>query len=204
MIYQGFDVFEVHPNRELQEQTEVVRSLDILDSQTGAVDVEVRGDTPGTGRPFLWMLIGRAQIDQALAFLDTRRGMAVPFWAPTWQADLELDVPLAPGSTSLVVRDVGYTAEMFPHDARRHLALIEVDGTIHPRGVTAATQNPDGTETLTLSSGTPNGLPVVPSLVSFLLLYRLDSDAQVLEWEHEELANLQMRFRELPREAPAA
>jgi len=204
MTYAGFDVFEVHPNRMLEEDTELTQSVTLLDSKTGAVDIELRGDTPIYARPFLWTLMDRTAIDEALAFLDARKGRAIPFWAPTWQADLELAQPLSSGSTSRVIRHAGYTEEMFPHNARRHLALIEHTGAIHPRAVTAAVENVvDGTETLTLSSGTPNGLRLAPSLVSFLQLYRLDDDRQTIEWDHAELASLEMRFRELPREVPA-
>lgn len=203
MTYKGIEVLEARLKRDPGAAARQAWSAAVIDPGTGAVAVQKRSDVPSASRRLDWSLRSLQEKAAARAFLEARRGRAVPFWAPTWVADFELSQQLSAGSTSLRVRETGYTARMFPHDARRHLALITPDGTIHPRGVDAAVDNGDGTETLTISSGLPEDLPVRGGLASFLLLYRLADDSVEIEHHTQTYGELRADLVELPAEVPA-
>lgn len=200
ILYQGYEVLEEEPNRIDGEEVGVERSLALLDNLTGAVASETYAATPLAERPFTWFLEGRAAIADFRGFLDRRLGRLVPCWVPTWQADL---APTAAFSAAgVTVRDAGYTRTLFPHPARRHVALITPAGGVIPRGVVAAAENGDGTETLTLASPPGVLFPASGGLVSLLALCRLASDDVGLTWASVELAEATLRFAEIPREAP--
>ena len=151
--------------------------------------------------PELWVE-GVAQAQALQDFFDAQKGSHRGFWMPTWQADLER---VASGGNLLQVRAIGYTAGLFPLVSRRHLALMSTGADRAPdasnlvhRTVTAAVDNGDGTETLTLDGGAGN-----PTLSSFMLYSRIDGDTLAVEWENPLLARCAFPLKELAAEVTA-
>jgi hypothetical protein len=146
-------------------------------------------------------LHGRSEIREFRSWLDLFRGRYTPVWLPTWNADLAPTQNLS--GTSVVVESVGYEDNLFPHNARKHIVVISHTRTLYPRGVTAASDN-GVTETLTITPTLGTTLVKEHSMVSFLVLARLVEDRLKINWIARDLAEVEMVFVEVPREAPAA
>ena len=104
--------------------------------------------------------------------------------------------------TSITVESVGYETALFPHNARKHLAIIDNTGLIYPRGVTVASDN-GTTETLTIAPTLGTTLTAGHTMVSFLVLARLAASGIQWRWITNELVDVTITFVEVPREAPA-
>lgn len=202
--YQGYDVLDqrVHDRQgKLEEQSR--RRFVLLDNVTGKRQAYIPTAAPAPLRTFLWTCASRAEVAQLRAFLDARKGRAVPFWLPSYQQDLVLAADAANAATSLTVQRIAYALQMFPSTgARRHLALYpHGGGTLTLRKVSDATDG-DPTESLALSSALPQAYPAATTIVSFLKLCRLEDDDVEIRWLGENVARASLRFRELPNEAP--
>ena len=124
MTYQSFDVLQLNYDRVGSIREDVQRDFDVLDGDTGVRAVIDRWTVPAPSRPFTWTAFGLAEIAAMRAFLEDRKGMAVPFWLPTFQSDLTLDEPVVALDTSIVIRYAGYQEYLFgTTGARRHIAL---------------------------------------------------------------------------------
>jgi hypothetical protein len=205
--YLGHDLLEVQPDGAEAQDERWRRSGVVLDHGTGVYGFRANGPTPVLDRPFRWVCFGRGEVEMLRRFLRTRRGRLVPCWVPSWRRDLVLGMDAPAASAQLRIRATGYTARLFPHAARRDLALIPPSGAVLPRRVTAAVDNGDGTETLTLSA--PHGVDLLAGegagsvLVSFLSFARLADDAAEITWQSQAVAECALRFTELPREVPS-
>lgn len=102
-----------------------------------------------------------------------------------------------PAADELEIANVEYTVNQFPDNARRHLAIIQIDGTLAARNVTAAVVTSPQVETLTLDAAVGQVFAVC-----FLVLCRLADDEITLEWHGQELATASLRLVEIPSEAP--
>lgn len=203
MTYLTFDVLEFFMNWTTDPSQVLARSMTALDNDTGAQIVKTRTTTPVAGLSGLFTLEDRVAVTAFRAFLDARRGRAIPVWVPTRQADLTATHTLSSGNTALTVEHVGYTDSLFPHNARKHVALITADWTIYTRGVSGSVDNGNGTETLTLNASVPVDVVMGQSLISFLAFCRLSDDEALFEWLSDLIADVRLNFTELPREAPA-
>lgn len=203
--YLGFDVLETAPNRREDVEGAGETLVDWLDNPTGVFAGSARAAAPRLSRSFLFWLEGRGAIREFRAWLDARKGRAVPTWVPTWQQDLSLASDLGAADTEMVIRECGYTTDLFSSPARRHLAFVSPGGAIACREITDSVDNGDGTETLTLASAVGSAfLAGGPGagLVSFLTLCRLESDAAEIHYLTPTLAECALRFVEIPDEVP--
>lgn len=102
------------------------------------------------------------------AFLAAVRGRQVTFWLPTWRADLLADAH-AGGVVTI------QTASFFDwYPRRRHLQVLQADGTVTFTAIANAVNNGDGTTELTIDD-TLSGSPI--EMLSWLELCRLEQDA---------------------------
>jgi hypothetical protein len=198
--------------------------VDLLDQQTHNMRESIRhsfsrkGTLVGSGlgrrtwdddvgqaipaRSFTWLANGRSEIALLRAFLAARRGRFVPFWTPTFGAEIPLAAAASSGASTITIRFISYTRTMFQVLARRYLAFTRPQGTFFIAKVTASVDNGNGTETLNLSASLPEDVPV-DRLVSYLAFCRLDSDDVPIRWQNPFLAEADLAFRELPLEVPA-
>jgi hypothetical protein len=200
--YRGFNVLEVDPDRGEPTPDEVQRRVFTMDSITGA-RTAIAADPAAAGlHGFRWLTFGRAEAKALRDFIDARRGRAVPCWFPSWEEDLTLATDHAIDATTLVILSMGYADNMFPAtNVRRHIA-IRVLGIWYYRKVTAAIDNLNGTETLTLEEKVPVAMPQATTMICFLRFARLDEDMIEIEWTGQ-FAEAQLRLRDLPTETPA-
>jgi hypothetical protein len=198
--YEGYDVFPFGTNWATPPSETLQRSMTTLDNQTGLHTVRSHTVSPIGSFDMVVTLTSRSEIAAFRSYLRNFKGRTVPIWVPTWQSDFK---PTANFSgSSIVVESVGYQGTLYPHNARKHLAIISHQGTIFSRGVTNAVDN-GTTETLTLSSAIGETIYANACLISFLLLCRLDADLVSIVWNASDIAEAKLKFTEIPREAPS-
>ncbi len=205
MIYLGYDVLELNYNRVGAFEERLKRKFVLLSSKTGRRIADEQAPAPATMRPFTWTAIGRDEIAVMCAFLDARKGRAVPFWLPSFQWDLALAADVAPNQSGATIRWVRYKQQMWGTTAaRRHLALWSLgDGTMDFCRITDATDPANyETETLTLDPVSPREYTRARTVLSFLKFCRLDDDRVEVSYPSLQVAEATIRVRELPLEAP--
>jgi hypothetical protein len=202
--FKGFPVLEQMPNWEKDLTRNYRRSLAILDPKIGPITVIDKTGSPVVSHPFPWFLANHAAITAFRAFLFTAFGRLNSFWMPTWDQDLVLAGDVLTTDGAIRIATVFYSRFFFPNAARRFIAFIPIDGSGNVyRKITAAVDNGDGTETLTLESPTAKFFGKDATQISFLTLARLDSDESSIEWFSNDLAQSELTIREVPREVPS-
>lgn len=204
--YRGHDVLTEMPNaHEDRDESETIVS-DLLDNAIGQVAISRAWAGPVLARPWVFTLTDRTALNDFLAWCALRRGAYNELWVPTWRRDFQLVGDQDASDTELLVDATGYTATQFASESRRHLAIMTQGGgtrTITCRRITDAVDNEDGTETITIESAVGIALDRHAQL-SFLVLSRLESDDLPIQYHHLGLAEVAVRFVEIPRQVEAA
>src|SRR5512138_3214472 len=187
-----------------RDQTERMPAV-VVDGGVGQWAAAWPVPAPSLDWPFQFFLDSRAKVSDFLLWFAERRGSFAPFWMPTWRRDFQLVSGAAASDTGLVVYATGYPSAGFLRESRRHLAAIVAGGggyPIYPRRITAAVDNGDGTETLTIDSAL--GVDVDRhAVLSFLVLVRLADDEATVQWHHPNLAEALVHTVELRRQMEA-
>lgn len=177
-----------------------------LDNAVGAFIDDVIAPTSVGQRGMRFVLDGRDQVAAWRAFIDDQRGRAKLFWAPTWLDDVELVQSQTAIQDILKFKFCGFSRYYGISDyGRRHVVIIlpGAPEVLLPRRVTAAVDNGDGTETITLSAAFGVDIPINAG-VSLLTPCRLASDRVDMTWLNFTLAETEVTVVELPREAPTS
>lgn len=98
--------------------------------------------------PIRVLLTSRAALSEFYGWMDARQGKQSPVWVASEENDLEVT---ARSGNNATINHIGYAARYNVHSARRHLAFKKTDGSVVYKMVTAAVDNLDGTETLTVA-----------------------------------------------------
>jgi hypothetical protein len=204
MIWKGYDVLEIDPDRIGPIADSMDRKLVILDTATGQQTTEAPTLAPAPVRPFTWTAIGRSEIAELLAFREARFGRLAPFWFPSWQSDLSLADSAAQGAPSLTLRLVRYGELVFPvSSARRHIAIYATGQPVSYHEITATSNPGDGlTEMIQISPAAVSILPLASTRISFLRFCRLEQDEMEVQFLSLRTARAEIRLRELPNEVP--
>lgn len=204
MSWQGFDVLSIEPSREGAIEERIQRRFALLDTKTGKRAADEFSAVPAPVRPFVWIAFGREEIANLRAFLAARKGSAVPFWLPSYQADLSLAEDVLKDAAIATIRRVRFHDLLFPGAAgRRHLAFYGIGTGLTFHKVLEADDPGDGiTESLTIDPVAPRLYPAASTVISFLKLCRLENDEVSIEYPSTEVARAEIRAREIPLEAP--
>lgn len=192
------------PNRSEDWEEEMATLATRLSSRSGGLQDALNGSAPVVTRrlPMTWF--SRAQVRTWWQFYEGRLGALSACWLPSYAADLVPTATVLNTDTSITVVATGYPSLAFPDEARRHLALIAPNGTVVHRRVTAAVDNGNGTETLTLDAAAGVTLPFPEGMLSYCHYARLADDVVELAWLSPEVAEATLTWREVPGEAPAS
>ena len=196
--YLGFDVLMAPPNTRDEVQETFRRSVAQNDPGLGLVDRWARDSAPQVDRSYLWTCTTRSEIAQLKAWLNVRCGQAIPFWLPTGRRDLLLAADIGAAATTFAVINTGYTQFAFQHKARRHVAFLTASPLL--RAITSAS-DVGATEQLGLSSA-PDALVPASTLVSYLVLCRLATDAPTIIYHSDSKAECTLPYVEIPEETP--
>jgi len=202
--FKGIPVLEQMPNWEKDQTRTYARALAILDPKIGPLTVIDKTGSPVVSHPLPWFLESHAAVTQFREFLFATFGQLNSFWVPTWDQDLVLAGDVGSTDGAIRISSEFYSRFFFPSAARRFLAFIPIDGSGNVyRKITAAVDNGDGTETLTLETPTGKLLGKDTTQVSFLTLARLENDESSIEWFSNDVAQVELGLREVPHEVPA-
>lgn len=205
MSYLGYDVLELNYDRVGAIQESVEQEFALLDHETGVCAVVEQWAAPASVRPFTWTAMGLPEIAAMRAFLDTRKGMAVPFWLPSYQWDLTLASALDALDTSITIEWARYDDQLFgTTGARRHLALWTVGvGAMDYYAVEGADcAGEREPEVLTIDPAAVRDYAADSTVISFLKLCRLERDQVTISYPTKDIARATILVRELPMEAP--
>jgi hypothetical protein len=204
-MYQGYDVLEIEPNATTDQAEGVSPLYADFDPQTGRRSLTLRSDAmTAVADGFRVTLGGLGEINAFRAFVEARKGACVPFWVPTWRRDAVVSSDIS-GAT-LQIRYMGYTRNMFPSPARRHVAIILLDGTgrrFYRKVAGAGEAGRD--ESITLDAAVGGDGEVIPSgmaMLSFLRLVRLAGDEVEMTFHTPCVAEATLGFSEVPQEVP--
>lgn len=203
--YKGFDVLEIAPNwDEAPLKRAYARSMVTIDPKVGPIEVIDKGGSAIVGQEFPWWLDTHAKVTTFRAFILKRLGRLVPFWIPTWDQDLVLAQDVGATDIGILVQSEFYSRFLFGVPARRYIAFIPTDGSGNVYAhVTAATDNGNGTETLSLETPTGKAFAKGSTMVSFLTLARLANDSNAIRWDSSEHGEAILALQEVPREVPS-
>lgn len=201
--YLGYDVLDqTTPNMREAIAESFDRLGEYIGAKTGRREFDDTAGQPAPQRSFSWFATGRTEIDAMRAFIAARQGRLIPFWTPTYCAELVLAADALSAASSIVIATTGYGRYMFALTARKYIAITKPGGAFLIRKVAAVIDNGNGTETLTLTSGLGEDVGR-STLVSFLALCRLDSDDPEIQWDGTDHAEANLVYREVPKEVPA-
>ena len=172
-------------------QEQMAAGVEILD-QGGAIATAWSRTVSDVRRSHTWQIANTAAERQWWKkFLGSVRGRQKPFLLPTWRHDL--DLVSNPAGTSLIVEGPptpdapGYVTTYWPSLAHRRVQLLKSDGTVAYRTISAAVDNLDGTQTLTIAT-----LTATVTRVSFLETVRLDTDEVTVDLVAAEYGDLEL------------
>ncbi len=193
----GVEVLDVMPNRVGPEEDLADRIIDALDPRTGTIWIDSPADAPVlTRQSFAWTMLTEAEVLPFIAFLERRRGQAMPLLAPSWQQDLTLAAATALGATQFTVQLCGYTDNLFGMGTgRRMLALRPPAGAWSYHDVTASVVQ-GSVERLTINPPAPVAWPL-GTLVSFLRFCRLERDDVEIDYWRPGAMQAELALREL-------
>lgn len=201
--YLGYDVLE-------DEQEAKGRSYDlerrfvILDGGTGAKSTWTPWTFPAARRYFRWHMIGEAEVERYRAFVDARKGRAIPFWLPSFWQDFELAGIASSFSNTVLIYQAGYAPIFALGAARRHLYLINSATYVSViRKATNLVNNGDGTETLTVDSNWGTTFSQALGRLMHLALVRLEDDAPPIHCVTKGYAYADLAVHGVPMEVPA-
>jgi hypothetical protein len=202
--FKGFDVLEIPPNWESTPlKRSYKRSMVTIDPKVGPIQVIDKGGTALVGQEFPWWLDTHPSVTAFRAFILRRFGQLNPFWIPTWDQDLVLFQDVLSTDSGIRIKSEFYSRFFFPTPARRFIAFIPIDGSGNVYGkITAASDNGDGTENLSLEAQPGKNFGKNSTMISFLTLARLDSDRVAIKWSSSEHAESILALQEVPRELP--
>ena len=147
--------------------------VDSTDNMTGVVTTYTPWTYSRLSRSYRTLRSSRQSARELKAFLHKRAGKYSPFWMPTFEKNLTL---LSTGSitTTVDVKDIGTTS-------RTNLAFQKKDGTWVLREIVGEATPSSGVRRYTLDSSL--GLTAGEiNKISFLGLYRLNTDRVDLQW----------------------
>lgn len=199
--YLGYEIWKQEP--EVSEATPYSwqASFPLLDYQTGITgrDAGAR-EKPYNLFGYRSVMTNRAELAQWWAFLNRRQGKRVPFWLPSWERDFEAVLFQFGG---IKYKTNGYADLINLAPGRRDIVVITEQatlsypaGTYAPRRPTAAINNLDGTETLTVSMSDFGGNEYTKTRVSLLRFCRLEGDGVEIAWHSPLGAVCQVAMRE--------
>lgn len=196
--YSGLAIFSPRADWTRGASVSVIRS-GTAGSVGRARVIEVSGDRPRLEFTQDFAFLSRADWWDLHRFLDARRGRAYPFW---YVAPHRLFEPVSMTSVDITVKALKNIEDV--EAFIQYLGFRLYDGTQAIRGVDGVTDNLDGTWTIDFDSSLL-GVTIddVRTLTSAHLV-RLASDAVTESWTTDEVVEMRVTFRELPRDEAAS
>lgn len=183
--YRGYPVLENSPDDSAQMEASYTRLANVIDNDTGVVEMD---DTADIGFPLwthAWFMQGRTQRAFLRGLLYLLKGRQGEIWVPSYQSDLKLAATVAATASTMDVEMTGYTLFLVGQINRQDIRIELLNGTVFYRRVTGSTSVDANTERLSIDSTL--GQQITPSQVrriSFMSLCRLNADSVDIQHEN--------------------
>lgn len=194
-VYRGKDVVVDRTVIVGDIEERIVRPLDIFDNEAGVVEVDVQDNWVRHNQILTISTKNRAERWKARKWLHSLKGKQKTFWLVSWNKDLEILSPITPTTSGLVVKSINYHVLYGIKD----ILLKLKNGESIFRRVLSASNNNDGTETLSLDSNL--GIYAEPSevdTVCFMSHVRLDSDSIEISHSYSGQVSISVSVVEVP------
>ncbi len=168
-------------------------TLSVVASSVGASRVYDQRKVPARTSTLNIVATDPASIADLRAFILRRQGRVVPFWLPSYSTDLVALNDAAAGASVINVQNTNYAAMFSMGSARSHLWI---GGQAVQAGSATAASGATG---ITLQSNLQNALNAGDP-ISYLLLFRLDTDDVSITYEGTGVASVSLSIVELPNE----
>lgn len=165
---------------------------DIVDGELGNVFRRTNWDNPRFGSPYRILTDGAAEMRAHKDWLYRRAGKFRRFWLPSFEVNLRCANVGNIVSTLYATRDSYFDYAQ----ARTHIAIEDTAGNWYPRTVSSPVEVSDDRVQLTLSSALNFDASLVRR-ISYLGLYRLDTDRVDIQWIGNYKARSDIRVLEL-------
>jgi hypothetical protein len=198
--YRTLPVLEDSPDVSSAPAGDYSREANIIDSTTGAIDVD---DTAQLGFPGIvhqWFLKGRTARSNFRKLLYLLKGRARMIWVPSYNADLLLIGTLGSSAVAMTVEAAGL-AQLAAVQNRRDIRIELLTGAVYYRRIASvAAGMTSATEVATLDSSLGSAISAAQvRRISFMTVSRLDADE--IEIQHltmaDGIATAQTRFTAL-------
>lgn len=173
-------------------QKKIVMDQILTNFKLGPIESASSWNNSRIGSPFKKMLYDHGEVYDFRDFLYRRAGRYRQFWSPSFEYDLKcvsdglIDTEILVESDSII----DYAT------VRDHIVIVDTEGNYHPRSIESFSQVDSERVELTLSSSL--GLyDHEISNISFLGIYRLNSDSATITWMGNNVANVKTSVLEL-------
>lgn len=191
--YNGYEVVLTQPNWIRAVSAALQAAYGTVDNGSGAIAYFGTETFPRQARRYSWTLTSRAEISDFLEFLNRRRGMAKPFYAPTWNRDFRVVAASgSPTQTYLDVQENGFEEFVGVDTTRDRLLVRMANGDTYYRRITNVADQGGGVTRLTLDSTL--GITFSPSDfkdIHLMQLCRLATDNVSIEWMTDTVATVE-------------
>lgn len=191
--YKGFDIYwDAALLSESDDLTDAISTrLDVID-YGGTIDIYSPWKNNRIARPLRIVKEGPDETWALRQFLHRRAGRWRPFWMPTFESDLRLNME-GIVTSSIRIEDDDYRTLGSAHD---HIAIQYTDGTWRAREVTGISVQAGGLLLLALDGAPLNVDASQIRMLSFLGLKRLDTDRVEIQWPGNGVAICDVRILE--------
>jgi len=192
--YRGYDLYWTEQllgdSGEITD--DILTRVDVVDYETGPVEFYAPWTNNRIGRPFTFINYGPEESWTFREFIYRRAGKLRPFWLPTFENDLRLDM------TGLVTSGLRVMADNYRGlgDARNHVGILLTDGSWHARAITGTSL--DDAEHIIIGIDSPISVDASDiQMISFLGLKRFDTDRLEIDWPGNGISMSTIRMVEI-------
>lgn len=183
------------PGQSLQQ---ITRKITALSNRAGLFSVRAHATAPRSTHPLSLLLESADEVEVFRAWYEAQFGALKAFWVPSYQQDLVPTTVIADDATDIDIKLCGYSDLLFPLVERRAVIFLRADGTFLKRDITAAVNNGDESETITINEAlgetftqsNANG-------ICFLWYGRLADDVAKILWDTGDTASVELNMIEL-------
>lgn len=196
--YMGRELFMAPPPWSDDIASRYARNANRLDNQTGAIRYDLKSSETTETRSLSYSAISRGEIQFLQRFFYRCKGRLKSFYAPTWINDVDLAEDAITGN-ELITKFNLYWKYYEPNKRRRCLIVFFADGTVEILKI-AGYGLDDTRKRGRIFLDAPIKRPIIRRqirMISFLCLYRLNSDALATDYETTGIANMNLEITEV-------
>lgn len=191
-------VLQDRPERNVDLAHEFARKAFEIDYKTGGRNVDDHIGSAIEIKTFRWVFGDRALHNAWKEMILSRAGRLKPIWVPSWHDDIKIVQPVGVSDTFIDIRDIGYGTFYAVQPGRRDIQVLLKDGTRIYKRIISSTSLTPGENRLNLDE-TFGTLITDPDAeiakVSWMGLYRLDTDLVEIAWPANHNSIIEVRFR---------